>query len=171
MLSLSFNQSVLATLPLATGRTALTAVQEVANLSAAAQNESCYTHWELDWNPLGHPPSAGQHSGLGYGVPHMDCHLFFRPWTLQSRTRTIKFGQGGDNSGFLDPVNASLLPSTSELVMDPGSAVPAQGIHLVPMTDWEGVYHSLSKQGDLGGAWPHWLGLTGWVTGQRWSRN
>ena len=154
-LSLSFNSSVLATLPLATGRTALTAVQEVANLSDAALSNTCFTEWELDWNPIGHEPSAGIHSGLGYGVPHFDCHLFWRPWTLQSRQK-IKFGAGGNQSEFLAPVNASLLPSPSALVLDPSSAVPAQGIHYVPIQDWDQVYKAMAKTGDLG----FWSGIS-----------
>ncbi len=164
-LTLSLNASVLSTLPLAVGRTQLTVLGDALTLPATtARAVTVFDHAELDWNPRGHDPTDGH--GLGYGVPHFDMHLYTRGWNASARER-IRFGRAtandsADNAGagvvapFLVPPPEDLLPSDEALILDPASAVPKQGVHWVPASDWQVVYRATQRTGALG----NWSGLS-----------
>ena len=165
-LTLSLDASVLGDMPLDVGRTQLTVLDNDIALPEAAREATAMDHVGLDWNPRGHDPTQGH--GSGYGVPHFDVHFYLRPWTVTERNRihfarSSKSREDVDHSVHASSVAAPFLVRPSEsllagnaLVLDPGSSVPRQGIHWVPLTDWESVYRSSVRKGDVG----VWSGLS-----------
>ncbi len=106
-----------------------------------ARKATIFDHAEIDFNPLGHPPSDGK-SG-GYGTPHFDIHFFVRPFDAAGRRRirlasaynvtggatnatAVAAAAAAATAEFLAPPPAALLPSESDMVLDPESLVPSQ---------------------------------------------
>ena len=156
-LSLTMAASALGSLPLGVGRTQLTAVGDVLQLPKSARAATCFNHAELDWNPIGHGPTHGTD---GYGVPHFDVHFF----TLSPAQRDgIQYSEASGPEGnssegvltpFLERPPAELMPA--EMVLDPASAVPRQGIHWVTQTEYAAIYGPSQH----GNAFGHWSGLS-----------
>ena len=109
-------------------------------LTQGARNATIFDHAELDYNPLGHPPTDGKQGG--YGVAHFDVHFFAKPYDRDARAR-IRLAPSYDAAGarnatavasaaaastaaFLAPPAAGVMPPESELVLDPESVVPTQ---------------------------------------------
>ena len=155
-LALTMAASSLGSLPLGVGRTQLTAVGDVVQLPSTARS-ACFDHAEIDWNPVGHNPT---HGSDGYGVPHFDMHFFtVSPTQRDSIQYSGASGLGGNNSeGVLAPFLArppeELMPG--DMVLDPASSVPRQGIHWVEAAEMDAIYGP-SRHGNPFG---HWSGLS-----------
>jgi hypothetical protein len=156
-LALTMASSALGSLPLGVGRTQLTAVADVLQLPSSARAPAIFNHAELDFNPIGHGPT---HGSDGYGVPHFDVHFF----TLSPAARdAIQYAQasgpeGNSSAGVLTPFlerpPTELMPA--EMVLDPASAVPRQGIHWVTQAEYAAIYGPSQH----GNAFGHWSGLS-----------
>lgn len=149
--------AVLGSLPLDIGRTQLTAIGDVVELPDRACLLTAADHVELDWNPIGHGPTDGH--GTGYGVAHFDVHLFLQPWSRDARKDIAYTSADSNTSGvetpFLVPPPDALTPA--DMVLDPTSSVPTQGIHWVNRDEYNAIY-SPSKHGT--GAFGIWSGFS-----------
>ncbi|MBM2816793.1 MAG: hypothetical protein HW421_3555 [Ignavibacteria bacterium] len=84
-----------------------------------------FNHISLDWNPMGHEPSAI------YGLPHFDFHFYL----ISQEERMMITAMGSDTNNLYQNPGAGYLAAGYMLM--PGTGVPMMGAHALDVTSPE----------------------------------